>query len=315
MSRFSDAIDHIQMTIESRRHGSPSASWTAKLLADPELAAKKLEEEASELAQAARLSEKSDVTSESADLIYHWLVLLAAQGVDLDAVAQKLEARQKQSGVSEKASRSNVTSSANERSLAREGSLIEVLEAAGLQKRFDFEIVHPGNSSMSRHRADVVVKLPGGGVLAIDAKASLNGYLEAQDATAPSVAVAALTRHAASLRGDILRLANLKKSSNSTDLFALFLPGDGFLLAALRADTELADEIQHSGVLVVTPSTLLLLSRAIAYGWWEESRGLHGSRANWPELLFAQWFGLGTFLEQTHSNDLVLTANLSGLQK
>ncbi len=105
MSRFNDALDHIQATIDARRGGDASASWTAKLLADPKLAAKKLGEEAIELVQAASLNDPDAIASESADLIYHWLALLAAKGVDLDAVAAKLEARQAQSGIAEKASR------------------------------------------------------------------------------------------------------------------------------------------------------------------------------------------------------------------
>ena len=105
MTRFSDAIDHIQTTIDARRGGDAGASWTAKLLADPKLAAKKLGEEAIELVQAAALNDTDGMAAEGADVIYHWLVLLAAKGVDLDAVAAKLEARQAQSGVAEKASR------------------------------------------------------------------------------------------------------------------------------------------------------------------------------------------------------------------
>ena len=105
MSRLYDALDHILATIDARKGGDPAASWTAKLLADPKLAAKKLGEEAVELVQASALADKDAVAAESADLIYHWLALLAAQGVSLDAVAEKLEARQGQSGIAEKAAR------------------------------------------------------------------------------------------------------------------------------------------------------------------------------------------------------------------
>ena len=68
-------------------------------------AAQKLGEEAIETALAAALKDTDGVASESADLIYHWLVLLQAAGVSLDAVAAKLEAREGQSGLAEKASR------------------------------------------------------------------------------------------------------------------------------------------------------------------------------------------------------------------
>lgn len=102
MSRFSDIIARLSATVASRKGGDPAASWTAKLLADPKLAAKKVSEEAMETALAASAEETA---AESADLIYHWLVLLEARGVSLDEVAAKLEAREGTSGIAEKAGR------------------------------------------------------------------------------------------------------------------------------------------------------------------------------------------------------------------
>jgi phosphoribosyl-ATP pyrophosphohydrolase len=105
MSRFSDVLERLAAVIESRRGADPNQSWSAKLLADPSLAAKKLAEEAVEAALAAVQGQGDALAAESADLIYHWLVLLAATGVSLDDVAAKLEAREGTSGVEEKASR------------------------------------------------------------------------------------------------------------------------------------------------------------------------------------------------------------------
>jgi len=105
MTRFADVLGRLAATIESRKGGDPSASYTAKLLADPALAAKKLGEEAIETVIAAIQADKDHLSAESADLIYHWLVLLAAAGVSLDDVAAKLEAREGTSGLAEKASR------------------------------------------------------------------------------------------------------------------------------------------------------------------------------------------------------------------
>lgn len=105
MSRFSEVIERLGAVIEARKGGDPSASWTAKLLADPKLAAKKLGEEALETALAAGAGDKDAIAAESADLVYHWLALLAATGVSLDEVAAKLEAREGASGIAEKASR------------------------------------------------------------------------------------------------------------------------------------------------------------------------------------------------------------------
>jgi len=105
VSRFAEIVERLAAVIESRRGADPTQSWSAKLLADPALAAKKLGEEALETALAAVQGDRSAIAAESADLVYHWLVLIAATGVSLDEVAAILEAREGQSGVAEKASR------------------------------------------------------------------------------------------------------------------------------------------------------------------------------------------------------------------
>ena len=105
MSRLFETLERLAATIEARKGGDPSVSYTAKLLADPALAAKKLGEEAVETVIAAVAQGSDALASESADLLYHWLVLLAASDVSLDAVADKLAAREGTSGLAEKASR------------------------------------------------------------------------------------------------------------------------------------------------------------------------------------------------------------------
>jgi phosphoribosyl-ATP pyrophosphohydrolase len=105
MSSFADVVARLSAVIESRKGGDAASSYTAKLLADPALAAKKLGEEAIEAVIAATQGDKAALTAESADLIYHWLVVLATTGVSLDEVAAKLEAREGTSGLAEKASR------------------------------------------------------------------------------------------------------------------------------------------------------------------------------------------------------------------
>ncbi len=105
MSRFGEVVQRLAAVIETRRGGDPTASWSARLIASPPLAAKKLAEEAVETALAAAQGDRAGVIAESADLIYHWLALMAATGVTLDEVAEALEAREGRSGVAEKASR------------------------------------------------------------------------------------------------------------------------------------------------------------------------------------------------------------------
>jgi phosphoribosyl-ATP pyrophosphohydrolase len=105
MSRFTETLERLAAVIAARKGADPSASYTAQLLADPARAAKKLGEEAVETVIALAQGDAAAVASESADLIYHWLVALAAAGVSLDEVAARLEAREGTSGLAEKASR------------------------------------------------------------------------------------------------------------------------------------------------------------------------------------------------------------------
>jgi phosphoribosyl-ATP pyrophosphohydrolase len=103
--KFAEVVARLNAVIAARKGGDASTSYTAQLLADPTRAAKKLGEEAVEVVIAAVAQDADALAGESADLIYHWLVLLAAKGVNLDAVADKLAAREGRSGLDEKASR------------------------------------------------------------------------------------------------------------------------------------------------------------------------------------------------------------------
>jgi phosphoribosyl-ATP pyrophosphohydrolase len=106
MSRFADVLARLEAVIAARKGADPASSYTAQLLAGgPPIAAKKFGEEAVEAVLAAVSGDADALAAESADVIYHWLVMLAASGVSLDAVAAKLEAREGRSGLEEKASR------------------------------------------------------------------------------------------------------------------------------------------------------------------------------------------------------------------
>ena len=98
-------LARLAATIASRVGADPSSSYTSKLLGDPALAAKKLGEEAVETVIAAVSGDAPALTGESADLLYHWLVVLAARGVSVAEVAAELARREGVSGLAEKASR------------------------------------------------------------------------------------------------------------------------------------------------------------------------------------------------------------------
>ncbi|MBI1197327.1 MAG: phosphoribosyl-ATP diphosphatase [Phenylobacterium sp.] len=104
-SRFAEVVERLAATIEARRDGDTSTSYTAQLLSDLERASKKFGEEAVEAVIAAARGDREGLIAESADLVYHWLVVLAASGVSLDEVAERLAAREGTSGLAEKAAR------------------------------------------------------------------------------------------------------------------------------------------------------------------------------------------------------------------
>lgn len=164
-----------------------------------------------------------------------------------------------------------------------EQTLRNVLEAAGLQNRFDFEEQFSLDTEEGRRRPDVKVKMPGGGVFAIDAKASLNAFLEAQECPDDATREQCLVRHAQSLKSHMQGLSakaywDQFKSEGSPDFVAMFVPGDGFLAAALERQPDLLSDAMDKRVLIVTPTTLFALCKAVAYGWRAEEQTANAAR-------------------------------------
>ena len=163
-----------------------------------------------------------------------------------------------------------------------EQTLRNVLEAAGLHNRYDFEEQTSTDSEEGRRRPDVTVRLPGGAVFVIDAKCSLTAFLEAQDAADEATREAAYHRHAQSVRAHMHGLSAKaywdQFNQGSPDFVAMFIPGDSFLAAALERAPDLMGEAMDRRVLVVTPTTLFALCKAVVYGWRVEEQAANAQQ-------------------------------------
>ena len=156
-----------------------------------------------------------------------------------------------------------------------EQTLRNVLEHAGLTNRYDFEEQASTDTDEGRRRPDVTVKLPGGGVFVIDAKCSLNAFLELQDALDEASREIIGMRHVQSVRSHVQGLsakAYWDQFESSPDFVAMFVPLDSALAAALDRAPDLMTEAMDRKVVIVTPTTLFALCKAVVYGWRVEEQ-------------------------------------------
>jgi DNA recombination protein RmuC len=162
-----------------------------------------------------------------------------------------------------------------------EQTLRNVLQAAGLANRFDFDEQTSTDTEEGRRRPDVVIRLPGGGVFVIDAKCSLNAFLELQDAADDLSRDACGLRHVQSVRAHVQGLsakAYWDQFDSSPDFVAMFVPLDSALAAALDRAPDLLTEAMDRRVVIVTPTTLFALCKAVSYGWRAEDQAANARK-------------------------------------